>query len=94
MAKRCKQPVAAASGRSTNGAGWRRVWTVGVKAFVALGVVALSYGLPLALVHPVFQPRMFVGIGVVMASLALIATRAGWRRWWNRIVAVLLAAAA
>ena len=79
---------------STNGTGWKRVRALGVKAFMALGVVVLSYGLPLVLAHPVFEPRMFVGIGVVMASLALIATRAGWQSWWNRVVAVALAAAA
>ena len=38
--------------------------------------------------------RTFVGIGVVMASLALIATRKGWRGWWNRGVLLVLVAAA
>jgi hypothetical protein len=49
---------------------------------------------PLLLSRPIFEPRTFVGIGVVMASLALIATRKGWRGWWNRWVLLVLAAAA
>ena len=41
----------------------------------ALSILAFSYGLALILEEPVFDPRAFTGIGVYMASIALLATR-------------------
>ena len=38
-------------------------------------VFLFSYGLPLILTNPVFEPRTFIGIGVFMASISMIATR-------------------
>ena len=38
-------------------------------------IFLLSYGLPLILTSPVFEPRTFIGIGVFMASIAMLATR-------------------
>lgn len=47
-------------------------------ALQSLGIVSvflISYGLPLILENPVFQPRTFIGIGVFMACISLLATR-------------------
>ena len=73
---------------------WRSARSVGFRTLAVLMIVALSHGLPLLLSRPIFEPRTFVGIGVVMASLALMATREGWRGWWNRGVLLVLVAAA
>ena len=73
---------------------WQSARSVVFGTLAVLVIVALSHGLPLLLSRPIFEPRTFVGIGVVMASLALIATRKGWRGWWNRGVLLVLAAAA
>jgi hypothetical protein len=73
---------------------WQSAMLAGLRALAVLVIVAISHGLPLLLSRPIFEPRTFVGIGVVMASLALIATRKGWRGWWNRVVLLVLIAAA
>ena len=73
---------------------WQWVMLAGWRALAVLVIVAISHGLPLLLSRPIFEPRTFVGIGVVMASLALMATREGWRGWWNRVVLLVLVAAA
>jgi hypothetical protein len=73
---------------------WQSARSVGYGTLAVMVIVALSHGLPLLLSRPIFEPRTFVGIGVVMASLALIATRKGWRGWWNRWVLLVLVAAA
>ena len=46
-----------------------------ITALLLLPLLVLSYGMPLLLAEPVWAPRTFIGVGVNLACLALLATR-------------------
>ena len=78
---------------SVEGSRWQAIGKSGVRSLMVLAIVSVSHGLLLVLSRPVTEPRTFVGIGVVMASLALVATRSVERVWSRRIALIVLAAA-
>lgn len=65
------------------GATWQRRWPV--LACLALSPLAL-FGLMLALVNPIWQPRAFVGLGGVVACWTLLAWHLGQGAVWQRLV--------
>ena len=46
-----------------------------ITALLLLPLLVFSYGMPLLLAEPVWAPRTFIGVGVNLACLALLATR-------------------
>ena len=71
------------------GATWRRRWPV--LLCLVLSPIAL-FGLMLALVNPIWQPRAFVGLGGVVACWALLAWHLRPGELWRRLAGTVAGA--